>query len=53
MFEYDSVSNNGSGFGESGDTREKAANSTTCLDIIPGYDNYKRDKIQLKNEIKH
>lgn len=51
--EYDSVSNNGSCSGESEDTKEKAANSTMRLDIIPGCDNDRRDKIRLKNERKH
>ncbi|XP_004511092.1 uncharacterized protein [Cicer arietinum] len=51
--EYDSVSNNGSCSGESEDTKEKVANSSTRLDIIPGCDNDRRDKIRLKNERKH
>ncbi|KAL5071688.1 hypothetical protein RYX36_022575 [Vicia faba] len=51
--EYDLISNNISCFGESEDTKEKAANSTIHLDIIPGCDNDKRDKIRLKNERKH
>ncbi|KAK2407505.1 Ubiquitin-associated/translation elongation factor EF1B protein [Trifolium repens] len=51
--EYDSVSNNGSCSGESEDTKEKAASSSTRLDIIPGCDTDRRDKIRLKNERKH
>nr|ACJ85776.1 unknown [Medicago truncatula]AFK46316.1 unknown [Medicago truncatula] len=51
--EYDSVSNNGSCSGESEDTKEKAANSSTRLEFIPGCDNDRRDKIRLKNERKH
>ena len=51
--EYDSVSNNGSCSGESEDTKEKVANTSARLDIIPGCDNDRRDKIRLKNERKH
>lgn len=51
--ECDSVSNNGSSSGESEDPKEKVANSCMRLDIIPGCDNDRREKIRLKNERKH
>ncbi|XP_057453527.1 uncharacterized protein LOC130745357 [Lotus japonicus] len=51
--ECDSVSNNGSCSGESEDPKEKATNSATRLNVMPGCDNDRRDKIRLKNERKH
>ncbi|KAK7314063.1 hypothetical protein VNO77_39272 [Canavalia gladiata] len=51
--ECDSVSNNGSCSGESEESKEKATNSSMRLDVIPGCDNDRREKIRLKNERKH
>ncbi|KAI4308244.1 hypothetical protein L6164_031339 [Bauhinia variegata] len=52
-FEYDSVSNNGSWSGESEDHKEKASNAPLRLEVVPGADNDKREKIRQKNEKKH
>ncbi|KMZ59109.1 hypothetical protein ZOSMA_6G00380 [Zostera marina] len=53
----DSVSNNGSGSGESDDPKDKVTGSTTVVarpgTPIPGCDVDKRDKIRQKNEKKH
>ncbi|OMO62020.1 hypothetical protein COLO4_33266 [Corchorus olitorius] len=51
--EYDSVSNNGSWSGESEDHKEKTSNPPARLEVIPGADNDKREKIRQKNERKH
>lgn len=52
--EYDSSSNNGSSSGESEDQKDKPTGVITPqLEIIPGSDNDKRDKIRQKNERKH
>ncbi|XP_061363823.1 uncharacterized protein LOC133307337 [Gastrolobium bilobum] len=51
--EYDSVSNNSSCSGESEDPKEKLTNSSLRLDVIPGCDNDRREKIRLKKERKH
>ncbi|XXG41317.1 hypothetical protein AAC387_Pa01g1802 [Persea americana] len=51
--EDDSSSSNGSCSGESEDQKEKSATVTLRLEIIPGSDNDKRDKIRQKNGRKH
>ncbi|KAK2431385.1 Ubiquitin-associated/translation elongation factor EF1B protein [Trifolium repens] len=51
--EYDSVSNNGSWSGESEDHKEKTSNPPVRLEVVPGADNDKREKIRQKNERKH
>ncbi|KAK8513411.1 hypothetical protein V6N13_002155 [Hibiscus sabdariffa] len=51
--EYDSISNNGSWSGESEEHKEKTSNLPARLEIVPGADNDKREKIRQKNERKH